>query len=181
MGVDTKLMTAAELLELPSGKSRYELVEGELITMSPAGAEHGEVAAEIGARLRNYVREHRLGKTYAAETGFQLGQSPDTVRAPDLAFVRAERVVSVRTYFPGAPDLAVEVLSPSDRASEVEAKVRHWLRSGTRMVMVVDPETQTATIHTAATTTRLSANDALDGGDVVPGWKLPLRELFGRD
>jgi Uma2 family endonuclease len=87
----------------------------------------------------------------------------------------------VRTYFPGTPDLAVEVLSPNDRASEVEAKVRHWLRSGTRMVMVVDPETQTATVHTSTTTVRLSANDALDGGDVVPGWKLPLRELFDRD
>jgi Uma2 family endonuclease len=181
MGVDTKLMTAAELLELPRGEWRYELVEGELITSSPAGAEHGEVAAEIGARLRNYVREHRLGKTYAAETGFLLGERPDSVRAPDVAFVRADRVVNVRTYFPGAPDLAVEVLSPNDRASEVEAKVRHWLRSGTRMVMVVDPETQTATVHRSTTTVRLSANDALDGGDVVPGWKLPLRELFDRD
>jgi len=181
MAVDTKLMTAAELFELPGGEVRHELVDGELITMSPAGAEHGEVAAEIGARLRNYVREHRLGKTYAAETGFLLGEAPDSVRAPDVAFVRADRVVKVRAYFPGAPDLAVEVLSPNDRASEVEAKVRHWLRSGTRMVMVVDPETQTATVHTTTATVRLSANDTIDGGDVLPGWKLPLAELFGRD
>ena len=181
MAVETKLMTAEELLDLPRGRARYELVDGELITMSPAGAEHGEIAGEIFGRLRNYVREHRLGTTYAAETGFLLGEGPDSVRAPDVAFVRAERVVRVRTYFPGPPDLAVEVLSPNDRASQVEAKVRHWLRSGTRMVQVVDPETKTAVIHTSGITTRLAIDDALDGGDVVPGWKLPLRELFDRD
>src|SRR6267142_1449161 len=109
MAVDSKLMTAAELSELPGGEARYELVEGTLITRAPAGAEHGEVAAGIGARLYSYVHEHRLGKTYAAETGFLLGEGPDSVRAPDVAFVRAARIVSVRTYFPGAPDLAVEV------------------------------------------------------------------------
>jgi Uma2 family endonuclease len=179
MAVDTKLTTAEELIRLPSGEARYELIDGELITMSPSGAEHGDVAAEIGARLREYVRTHRLGKTYAAETGLVISRDPDTVRAPDASFVRADRVVNVRTYFPGAPDLAVEVLSPNDRASEVEAKVRQWLESGTRMVMVVDPETRTATVHTATATSRLSIGDALDGGDVVPGWRLPLAEIFG--
>ena len=178
MAVDTKLTTAEELLRLPRGVARYELIDGELITMSPSGAEHGDVAAKIGARLCNYVREHRLGKTYAAETGFLISRNPDTVRAPDASFVRADRVVHVRTYFPGAPDLAVEVLSPNDRASEVEAKVRQWLRSGTRMVMVVDPETRTATVHTPTATSRLSSGDTLDGGDVVPGWRLPLAEIF---
>ena len=170
--------TAEELINLPSGESRYELVDGELITGSLFGAEHGDVAAEIGARLHAHVWERRLGKTYAAETGFLISRDPDTVRAPDASFVRADRVVRVRTYFPGAPDLAVEVLSPNDRASEVEAKVRQWLQSGTRMVMVVDPETRTATVHTPAATSRLSSGDTLDGGDVVPGLRLPLAEIF---
>jgi len=178
VAVDAGVTTAEELIELPSGVARYELIHGELITRSLSGAEHGDVAAEIGARLLDYVREHRLGKTYAAETGFLISRDPDTVRAPDAAFVRADRVAHVRTYFPGAPDLAVEVLSPNDRASEVEAKVRQWLRSGTRMVMVVDPETRTATVHTPTATSRLSISDTLDGGDVVPGWKLPLADIF---
>src|SRR5260221_13048162 len=106
MPVETKLTCAEELMAHPSSEARHELIDGELITMSPSGAEHGDVAAEIGARLRDYVRERRLGKTYAAETGFLISRDPDTVRAPDASFVRADRVVNVRTYFPGAPDLA---------------------------------------------------------------------------
>jgi Uma2 family endonuclease len=176
---DARVTTAEELIALASGEARYELVDGELITRSLSGAEHGDVAAEISARLGGYVREHRLGKTYAAETGFLISRDPDTVRAPDASFVKADRVVHVRTYFPGAPDLAVEVLSPNDRASEVEAKVSQWLRSGTQMVMVVDPETRTATVHTPTATSRLSIGDTLDGGDVVPGWTLPLADVFG--
>jgi len=178
MTVDTRLITAEELLAMPRGGQRYELVDGELIAMSPSGADHGDIALTIGAHLKQHVHSHRLGKAYAAETGFLIGRNPDTVRAPDAAFVRNERVVRVATFFPGPPDLAVEVLSPSDTASEVESKVRQWLDAGTRMVVVVDPETQTATVHTPLTTRRLAIDDTLDGGDVVPGWSLPLREVF---
>lgn len=178
MTTATKPLTADELLELPRGSERHELVNGELITMSPAGANHGDVAAVIGSHLHVYVREHRLGKTYAAETGFLLSRNPDTVLAPDASFVRSERVARLSKYFPGPPDLAVEVLSPNDTASEVEAKVRHWLQAGCRIVIVVDPEKKTVTVNTQQGTTRLSDGDTLDGGDVVPGWQLPLRELF---
>lgn len=180
MTVDTKLMTADELLALPTGEWRYELINGELITMSPAGAEHGRIAMIIGAHLYAHVKKHKLGEVYAAETGFKLTSGPDTVRAADDAFVRAERVVRIRKYFPGPPDLAIEVLSPDDRASEVEAKTRQWLSSGTRMVMFVDPERQIATTHTPTGITRLDIDGALDGGDVVPGWNLPLREISDR-
>ena len=176
MAVETRLMTAEELLQMPDDGMRHELVEGELITMSPAGSRHGDIAMAIGAHLRMYADEKKLGKVYAAETGFRLATR--TVRAPDVSFVEKERVVVTGQYFPGPPDLAIEVLSPDDRASEVEAKVRMWLEFGTRIVYVVDPERQTATRNVAGGASRLSIDDSLDGGDVVPGWKLPLTELF---
>lgn len=179
--VETAVTTAEELLRMPAGNMRHELVNGELITMAPAGAEHGEIAVAIAIRLGTYVREHRLGQTYSSDTGFVLSRNPDTVRAPDASFVKGERVVRVKEYFPGAPDLAIEVISPGDSYSEVEAKVREYLRAGSLMVIVIDPAERTATIRTpSAPTQYLSINDTLDGGDVVPGWRLPLRELFER-
>ena len=180
MSVQTsKLMTADELLAMPDdGFHRYELVKGELITMSPAGADHGDVALAIGASLRNFVRERGLGRTYGAETGFVIARNPDTVLAPDAAFVSEERVVKTHKFFPGPPDLAVEVISPNDLWSEVTEKVNTYLRAGTRMVIAIDPIKQLAIVKTSQATTDLTIDDTLDGGDVVPGWKLPLRELF---
>lgn len=179
MSVETKLMTADELLALPHGYGKsYELVKGELITMSPAGADHGDIAMEIGSRLRDYVRAGRLGKVYSSDTGFVLTRDPDTVRAPDAAFVSAHRVVKTERYFPGPPDLAVEVISPTDSYADVEAKVTEYIAAGTRIVIVINPRNQTATVTTAAAIARLTIDDTLTGGDVVPGWSLPMRELF---
>lgn len=147
--------------------------------MSPAGFEHGRVAALVCASLAAHVRQERLGEVAGAETGFILRRNPDTVRAPDVAFVRQERLVDSPGYFPGPPDLAIEVVSPGDTYSEVDAKVLDWLRSGVSMVVVVDPSKKSAAVHRSLTETiRLTLADALDGGDVVPGWKLSLRELF---
>jgi Uma2 family endonuclease len=175
----TKLMTADELLATPDhGAHRYELVQGELIAMSPAGAEHGDISLAIGASLRAFVTARKLGKAYGAETGFVLGRDPDTVRSPDAAFVSAERVVKTSKYFPGPPDLAVEVISPTDLFTDVDDKVREYLRAGVRMVIVVNPRNETATVHSPNAATHLAIDDALSGGDVVPGWSLPLRELF---
>ena len=175
----TKLMTADELLAMPHGRGqRYELVRGELITMSPAGADHSSIAALILTSLTQYVRERKLGRTYAADAGFLITRNPDTVRAPDAAFVGVDRAVKTTRFFPGPPDLAVEVVSPNDTYSEVDAKVREYLEAGTQVVLVVDAQRQTASKTTAEATTRLTIDDALDGGDVVPGWRLPLRELF---
>ena len=178
MPVQTRVMTADELLAMPDDGRRHELVRGELITMSPAGTRHGRVASRLMVSLTAFVNPKRLGEVFPPDTGFVIAQGPDTVRAPDVSFVSAERMVNTEKYFPGPPDLAVEVVSPNDTYSEVEAKVREYIAAGTRMVIVVNPRNETATITTPWGVTQLTAADTLTGGDVVPGWSLPLRELF---
>jgi len=178
MTIDARLMTAEELLEMPDDGMLHELVHGELLTMTPAKAAHGKIGMAIAFRLAHYVDEHRLGATFTSDTGFVLSRNPDTVRAPDASFVRAERNRFEDEFFPGAPDLAVEVISPSDRHGEVEQKVREYLAAGTQMVVVIDPRKQTAAVHTPAGDQRLSIDDTLDGADVVPGWRLSLRDIF---
>lgn len=176
------LMTADELLRRPDDGLRHELIRGELTTMAPAGSQHGIVALRIGRFLGNYVEEHGLGQTFGAETGFKIGSTPDTVRAPDAAFVARERFESVgptEKFWPGAPDLAVEVVSPSDSYSEVQDKVFDWLEAGTRLVMVADPRRRTVTVYRSSKEIEvLTVRDLLDGGDVVPGWRLPIADLF---
>lgn len=175
-------ITADELLQRPDDGFRYELVKGELVKMAPAGSEHGKLAMRVGWRLAQHVESQNLGNVYAAETGFQLASNPDTVRAPDVAFVRQERVAEageVRGFWPGAPDLAVEVVSPGDTYAEVEDKVLDWLDAGTLMVAVVNPRQRTVTIYRSrADIVILTRDDLLDGNNVVPGWILPIRELF---
>ena len=175
-------ITADELLQRPDDGFRYELVEGELVKMAPAGREHGVLAMRIGWRLAQHVEANDLGEVLAAETGFKLASDPDTVRAPDVAFVRQERVAEAgdaRGFWPGAPDLAVEVVSPGDTYTEVEDKVLDWLDSGTLMVAVVNPRQRTVTIYRSRTDiVILTQNDILDCKDVVPGWSLPIQELF---
>ena len=179
MALATRLVTAEELLVMPSEGMLTELVDGEIRKMSPAGFQHGDVAMLVGEVLSAYVRQRGLGKVTAAETGFILRRNPDTVRAPDVGFVRKERLVQTDGYFPGPPDLAIEVISPNDTYTEVEAKVLDWLRSGVRLVVVIDPSKKSAAMHRSMTETqRIDIDGALDGGDVVPGWVLPLRELF---
>ena len=111
--------------------------------MTPAGNEHGKIAMSVAWRLAQHVEAHGLGAVYAAETGFRLASDPDTVRAPDAAFVsqaRLDAVGAVAGYWPGAPDLVVEVVSPGDRYGEVAEKVADWLAAGTQMVVVVEPQ-----------------------------------------
>jgi len=175
-------MTAEELLRLPDDGYRYELVRGELRKMAPAGHIHGRVAINVTTPLDRHVRDHNLGVVYAAETGFKLASNPDIVRAPDIAFIRRERVEDVgdlEGYWPGAPDLAVEVISPSDTYTDVQEKVFDWLEAGTRMVILVMPRKRVVTVYRSMTDMiMLTEHDTLDGGDVVPGWKIPVRELF---
>ena len=181
MAATTKLMTAEELLAMPDDGFRYELVRGELIRMPPAGFYHGVTGNRLNLSLSNYVYENQLGEVCMAETGFLLERSPDHVLAPDAAFVRQERVKlagEFEGYFPGPPDLAIEIISPSDRYTEVADKVAEWLAAGVRMVVVVNPRNRTVQAHTPEGVTKLTEADTLDGGDVVPGWRLPVADIF---
>ena len=184
MTLTGKRMTAEELWRLPADGMRHELIYGELATMAPSGSEHGWVALNVGGSLRQHVRARGLGRAFAAETGFLLARDPDLVRAPDAAFVSQERLASAAEttgYFPGAPDLAVEVVSPNDRPAEIAEKVATWLAYGTRLVIVVYPRSRTARVHRPGQAPiELGETDAIDGTDVVPGsgWTLSVSELF---
>jgi Uma2 family endonuclease len=183
MTVETSLLTAEDLLRLPRGTWRYELLKGELRRMSPAGHTHGKVAARVTAHLLKFVEDNGLGEVYAAETGFIVRRAPDTVRAPDVAFVRAEKLhespQSVEGFFQGAPDVAVEVVSPSDSYSEVEGKVAEWLEAGALVVVVLDPGRRAGAVHRPGTQVVLLSNaDTLSIPDVLPGWSLPLQAIF---
>lgn len=181
MAITEKRMTADDLLRMPSDGFRYELVRGELRQMAPAGHEHGGIIVNITVPLGAHVKRQNLGKVYAAETGFYIERDPDTVRAPDVAFVRKERIADLdrKGYFPGTPDLVVEVISPSDIYGEVEEKVAEWLIAGTELVIVVNPRQQTVKVHHSLTDiTVLTVNDVLSGSDVVPDWQLPVKEIF---
>lgn len=184
MTTETRQTTAEDLLRMPDDGSRYELVKGELRKMPPAGGEHGAIAMDIGTSLNNHVKANGLGRVFTAETGFRISSNPDTVRAPDAAFVRRERVEEaglVTGYWPGAPDLAVEVVSPNDTYAQVTEKALAWLEAGALMVLVLDPgeARRTVTVYRSPRDIRvLSEKDTIDGADVVPGWKLPIAELF---
>jgi len=180
MAVEPKLMTAEELLRLPNDNLRNELVMGELRTMSPTGFEHGGTVIVFGGSLDSHVRMHRLGRV-VGEVGFKLTTDPDTVRAPDVAFVRRERLPDspVRGYWPGAPDLVVEVISPNDLYTEVDEKVAEWLEHGTLVVFVVNPRRKVVAVHRPKQpVVILGIEDILDAEDVVPGWSLAVRDLF---
>ncbi|CAN5269089.1 Uma2 family endonuclease [soil metagenome] len=182
MDVVRQQVTAEELLRMPDDGFRYELVGGELRKMTPAGNIHGRVAMNFGTSLNNHVKAYDLGVVYAAETGFKLAGDPDTVRAPDVAFVARERlkaVGEVEGFWLGAPDLAVEVISPGDSYIEVEEKVFDWLEAGTKIVVVVNPRKRSATVYRSLVNiTVLTETDVLDGEEVLPGFRLAVQEIF---
>jgi len=148
--------------------------------MIPAGDEHGRVSATLTSLIGPHVAKYGLGLVHGAETGFVLARDPDTVRAPDLAFTRAERVrPPARGFVPQAPDLAVEVLSPDDRPGYVREKVAEWLEAGAEAVWVVDPRARTVTIHGGGFSGHeLRESDVLSGGDLLPGFEVRVADLF---
>lgn len=182
MSATTQLMTAEELIKLPRGKFRYELIKGELITMSPAGSEHGASVINVSLPLGMHVKTNNLGVVFGAETGFIIASDPDTVRAPDIAFVRRERIPETgvpKGYWPGAPDLAAEVMSPGDTVYEVEEKVAEWLTAGASAVWVANPKRRTVTVHRSLKdVVTLAEGDELDGQDVVPGFRCRIVDVF---
>lgn len=182
MSTTIQPMTAEELLLMKKDGFRYELVKGELKKMSPAGFEHGVVGMNMALLLSQHVKANNLGVICLAETGFKIETDPDTVLAPDVAFLRRERIQQTgrpKAFYPGAPDLAVEVVSPGDTKREVAEKVEGWLAAGSGAVWVVNPKPRTNAIHRTQTEVlTLGEDDELDGQDVVPGFRCRVSEIF---
>ncbi|WP_420627210.1 Uma2 family endonuclease [Candidatus Leptofilum sp.] len=174
-------MTIEELAKLPPDQSRGELIQGEFFSMSPAGHSHGIIALNISSQLWLFVKQNKLGNVYAAETGFILARNPDTVRAPDAAFVQQERLSHQPEtgFFEGAPDLAVEVISPSETVDDVESKVIDYLNAGTQLVWLIYPRTRTVTVYRSLTDIHiLTTDDVLEGGTLLPGFSVLVKEIF---
>jgi Uma2 family endonuclease len=174
------LVTAAELERFPSDDNRYELVAGHLVPMTPVSFVHGRTVIQFGALLHEYIRKRRLG-VLVTEVGFILATEPDTVRAPDLAFLRQDRIPAPdpRGFWPGSPDLTVEVLSPDDRPGEVRSKVDEYLTSGVAAVIIVDPDLRSVELHRPSRAMlRLVDTDTLDLDDVLPGFHCGVVEVF---
>jgi Uma2 family endonuclease len=171
-------MTAEELWALPEDQ-RGELIRGEMTPATPVGKPHWKIVGHLIGKLEPFVQERRLGDV-GAEGGFILDRDPDVVLAPDVAFVRGGRLSDDQTGFmPLAPDLAVEVISPSNSASEMSRRVRLYLDAGTRQVWIVDPSERTITVDAPDRTARMFIDgEALDGGDVLPGFSLAVEEVF---
>ena len=177
-----KSFTAEELERLASNDRRMELVKGKVYEMAPAGGRHGGAAMNAGTFLNVHVRLHGLGRVFAAETGFIVRRDPDTVRAPDSAFVSEGRLGMEEIpdgFVEVIPDLVVEVVSPGDSRREVLEKVQDWLQAGVRLVWVLYPATRTAVVYRSLSdVSNLAEGDSLDGEDVVPGFSCDLREVF---
>ena len=175
------LMTAEELLHTHLPNKRVELVRGVLVVHEPPGYEHGRITAELGFLLTKHIKETRVGQLLIGDTGFQVASGPDTVRGPDIAFLRSERLPDPHTRgFPAlAPDLVVEVLSPRDRPGETLVKVGDWLEAGARLVWVIDPQHRLAHIYRQdGTATTIREVESLDGEDVLPGFSCPLGAIL---
>lgn len=179
--------TADDLWELSTAAGyadqRLELSEGELIVMSPSGGNHGIIAMQIGWIIKSFVEAQKLGHVFGAETGFVLDAatgSAYTLRAPDVAYVSRDRLPAGAPdgFLPLAPDLAVEVVSPNDRADDVNRKLLDYLRFGTRMIWLVYPATRTIVVHDGAVAHVLSEDAVIEGGDVLPGFSLPVKRVF---
>lgn len=175
------LQTADDLFRFREPGKTAELVRGVLIVSEPPGTGHGARAARLTVRVGSFVEEHGLGAVFAQDTGFKIEREPDTVRAPDLAFVARDRLSRIpdEGYAEVAPDLVVEILSPGDRPGEVLEKVGQWLTAGVRLVWVLDAARRKAQVYRAdGSISNLEPDAGLDGEDVLSGFRCPLRDIF---
>jgi Uma2 family endonuclease len=175
-----RTVTVDEFERIPDDDFKYELVAGVVHRMSPVGGLHGVVVVRLVAALVEWAERNRAGAVMT-ETGFVLARDPDTVLAPDVSFMRQERVAAdglPTGFWHAAPDLAVEVLSPDERPRQAADKVRDYLTHGVALVWVVDPAARTITVHSTATAVTLTAGELLDGGSVLAGFKAPAGRFF---
>jgi Uma2 family endonuclease len=189
MSTATRLITADELLTMPNKDEHgnyclLELIRGEVRRMSPTGITHGIICNEVGAEIREFVNANDLGVVCGAETGFIVERDPDTVIAADVAFITHERLATVENpdkFGPFAPDLAVEVMSPGNRAGEIKEKVSLYFAAGARAVWVLNPKKRTVAVYNSPSDARvLGERDTLEGGEVLPGFRLELSKLFAK-
>jgi Uma2 family endonuclease len=176
--VATQLLTAQDLWNLQDGED-FELIEGALSPVSPTGGEHGEIQADLIRAIGNFLDGKNLGAVYG-DVGYLLRQNPDTVLGPDLSVIASERIPADRRKFlPLAPDLAVEIISPSNSPGEIERKIAIYLQAGTRLVWVVYPRQRQVVVHTPGDAPQVfGASDELPGGDVLPGLVIPVASIF---
>ena len=177
-----KLLTAEDLMALPDDGKRYELIRGELITMPPTSHNPSRVAIRFGRRIGNFAEEHDLGQDVGADAGIHIEHNPDTVRTPDYAFISYERAAQpppLRGYAQVIPDLVVEVVSPTDRQPDVDAKTQMWLEAGVRLALVVYPESQEVYAHhDDGSVVRYGIGDTVVGDPVLPGFACPVADIF---
>ena len=178
--ITNDLNTAGDLIKL-SASGRYELVKGVLKNLSPSGKTHGFISANICTIISNFVKKHKLGLVTGAETGYKLSSNPDTVRAPDMAFESNDKLAEsgfTEGYSTVMPELVVEVNSPNDIYSEVINKVNEWLNAGVDQVWIIEPKNKTVVIHSTKGSTVLTSAEEMDGGDILPGFKCKVAEIF---
>ncbi|WP_169977245.1 Uma2 family endonuclease [Tautonia rosea] len=182
MSTRTRPMTSDELLRFDDPSVRVELDRGKLITMPLPGGEHGMIASEILVLLAVHVKANRLGRVFAAETGFLLHRNPDTVRGADVAFVAHDRLAQVadrKKHLPLASDLLIEIVSPTDRPGRIASKLTEWLDGGARLVWWVYSDRREVEEHRPGRDPRtIPAAEHLDGGDVLPGFRVRVSDLF---
>ena len=178
MSTTTHLMTVEELMNIDDDSHRHELIKGELLTMPLQKDEHGRVTANLLIIVGQYVKANGLGRV-RAESGYHIESDPDTVLGPDASFIAQDRVNdSIEGYYPGPPDLVVEVLSTGDRRGKVEHKLRLWLESGTRSIWLVNPRRRTVEVISSIDERKtLHDTDELVD-DTIPGFRVKVSEIF---
>ena len=182
MTTEKALLTAEDLLDLPDDECRYELLDGELVKMAPTGGKHGQVLINIGIALGAYVKRQDLGIVLGGDPGIILRRNPDRVRAPDVCFIARERIPPEGLpdgYLELIPDLVIEVVSPNDRATQVQDKIEEWLRAGVRLVWAVYPGTRSVVAYQSLSAIRVyTESETLDGAPVLPDFTCSVASLF---